>query len=273
MDIKIKQLWQHSHDIEDCLQKATKAWRSWPFLTTSDESTCAIWQAMIAKYSFRRSVAHAKSANKILQLVGRFTAEDQWSAACALACYRASEELRSELFCEEYNILDELHEIITHSRVEDDELHNVMVFGGRLHDYRERECPRLLQSSEEQSVTPEQADAMVESFKCNELWWELTWRQRQSKGWRSTLNVLLHKRAGWTHAARAIMEYGLPKFQQPVQPHDATEHINALGDFAWDMAMWLLQFASRMHAYRQTGIYKKNHATSMEAIQKMMKSA
>ena len=128
MDIKIKQLWQHSHDIEDCLQKATKAWRPWPFLTTSDDSTCAMWQAMIAKYYFRRSVAHATSAYKIMELVGRFTAEDQWSAACALACYRASEELRSELFCEEYNILDELYERITHSRVEDDELHNVMVF-------------------------------------------------------------------------------------------------------------------------------------------------
>ena len=145
-----------------------------------------------------------------------------------------------------------------------------MVFWGRLHDYRERECPRLLQSSEEQSVTPEQADAMVESFKCNELWWELTWRQRQSKGWRSTLNVLLHRRAGWTHAARAIMEYGLPTFQQPVQPHDATEHINALGDFAWGIAMWLLQFASRMHAYRQTEIYKKNHASSMDALQEIV---
>ena len=138
-DIKIKQLWQHSYDIADCLQKATKAWLSWPFLTTSDDSTCAMWQAMIAKDSFRRSVAHATSAYKIMELVGRFTAEDQWSAACALACYRASEELRSELFSEEDNILDELYERITHTRVEEEELHHVMMFWGMLHDYRERE--------------------------------------------------------------------------------------------------------------------------------------
>ena len=148
MDIKIKQLWQHSHDVEDCLQTATKAWRPWPFSTTSDDSTCAMWQAMIAKYSIRRSVAHAKSAYKLMELVGRFLAEDQWSAACALACYRASEELRSEVFCEEYNTLDELYERITHSRVEDDELQNVKVFWGKLHDYRGRECRRLLQSSD-----------------------------------------------------------------------------------------------------------------------------
>ena len=140
MDIKIKQLWQHSHDIEDCLQKATKAWRSWPFLTTSDDSTCAMWQAMIANDYFRRSVAHATSAYKIMELVGRFTAEDQWSAAWALACYRASEELRSELFCEEYNILDELYSRITRKRARDEDLQAVMVFWGRLNGFREQEC-------------------------------------------------------------------------------------------------------------------------------------
>ena len=64
-----------------------------------------------------------------MEHVGRSIAEDQWSAACALACYRVSEELRPELFCEEYNILDEPDDRITHSRVEDDELHNVIVFG------------------------------------------------------------------------------------------------------------------------------------------------
>ena len=30
-------------------------------------------------------------------------------------------------------------------------------------------------------------------------------------------------------SAKAIMEYGLPKLEQPAQPDDATEHINALG--------------------------------------------
>ena len=105
----------------------------------------------------RKHLRNLASAYKIMELVGRLTAEDQWSAACALACYRASEELRSELFSEEYNILDELYERVSHTRVEDEELHHVMVFWGRLHDYRERECRRLPQSSEEQSVTPEQS--------------------------------------------------------------------------------------------------------------------
>ena len=273
-NLEIQNLWKdpYTENIEKCLKIATDSWHSWPFLTKSQESTCAIRQAMIAKDSFRRSVAHSKSAYKIMELVGRFAAEDQWSAACALACYRASEELRSKLFSEEYNILDELYERIIHTRARDEELHDVMMVWGRLHEYRKRECCRLLQSSEEQSVTPEQASAMLDSFKYNQLWYDLTWEQQQSKGWRSTLNTILHHRAGWTHAARAIMEYGLPKLEQRPQPDDAAEHINALGQFARDMAEWLLNFASRMHAYRQTADYQKNYQTSIEAIKKRKRS-
>ena len=137
-----------------------------------------------------------------------------------------------------------------------------------LHALQQCSC----QSSEEQSVTPEQASAMLDSFKYNQLWYDLTWEQQQSKGWRSTLNTILHHRAGWTHAARAIMEYGLPKLEQRPQPDDAAEHINALGQFARDMAEWLLNFASRMHAYRQTADYQKNYQTSIEAIKKRKRS-
>jgi len=70
---------------------------------------------MLAKDSQRRSVAKAKSAYRTMELVGRFAAADQWTDACALVCYRASEELLSKLFSAEYNILDELHQRIAHT--------------------------------------------------------------------------------------------------------------------------------------------------------------
>ena len=85
--------------------------------------------------------------------------------------------------------------------------------------------------------------------------------------------TLLHRRAGWTHAAKAIMQYGLPTLERPAQPNDATEHINALGQFAQDMAIWLQRFASSMHAYRQTEQYQKNYQTSIEAVRKIMRNA
>ena len=87
------------------------------------------------------------------------------------------------------------------------------------------------------------------------------------------LNTILHRRAGWTDAAEAIMQYGLPKLEQPAQPDDATEHINALGQFAQNIAKWLRNFAATMHTYRQTDTYKKNYDTSIEALEKRRRKA
>ena len=266
----LKELWRWS-DINNCLQRATAEWQCWPFLTDVPENTSAILQAMSVKDSFRRSTAHSKSAYKMMELVGRFTAEDQWSSACFWECYRASEKLQSEeLHSEEYNILDELYSRITTSRARDEELHNVMMFWGRLNEYREQECRRMWWSTEDQAVTQEQATNILENFKYFQLWYELTPEQRWSnpRSQHSTLNTILNKKAGWTHAAKAIMQYGLPKLEQPAQPDDATEHINALGQFARDMAKWLVSFASSMHAYRQTPEYQKKYQASIEALEK-----
>ena len=204
-----------------------------------------------------------------MELVGRFAAGDQWTDACALVCYRASEELRSKLFSAEYNILDELHQRTAHTsniieghyeRRQDEQLHDVMSFWGRLNDYRERNC-----SSPEGEI--------IENFKYHELWYDLTWRQQQSKQWRSTRNAILHKRSGWANAAKAIMEYGLPKLEQRAEPDDATEHANAIGQFARGMAKWLINFASRQHAYYQTEEYQKNYQTSIETMHRRHKRA
>ncbi len=143
-----------------------------------------------------------------------------------------------------------------------------MVFWVRLNKYRERHVydNRVLQSSEVQTARPQQTFWILENFKYDELWHDLTEEQQKSKTWRNTLNTILNKRAGWTHAARAIMEYGLPKFERPAEPNDATEHINALGQFARDLAELLHGFASRMRAYRNTDGYQKNYQTLIVAL-------
>ena len=92
------------------------------------------------------------------------------------------------------------------------------------------------------------------------------------KHWRSTLNTILHKRAGWTLAAKAIMQYGLPRLEQPAQPEDATEQIKRLGEFARDMAQWLINFTQGMHAYRQTEGYDNNYQALMVALQRKRRS-
>ena len=65
-----------------------------------------------------------------------------------------------------------------------------------------------------------------------------------------------------------IMEYGLPQLEQRDLADGATEHINALGQFARDMADWLQKFASRMHMYTETEGYQKSVQASLAALEK-----
>ena len=69
------------------------------------------------------------------------------------------------------------------------------------------------------------------------------------------------------------MEYGLPHLEQRAPLDDATEHINALGQFARDIAKWLQNFASRVHAYIETEGYQKSLQSSLAALQKRKISA
>ena len=117
-------------------------------------------------------------------------------------------------------------------------------------------------------MTPEEASQLVESFKYHVLWHELTPEQQQrGNTWHSTVNTILHKRAGWNHVSQTIMEHGLPIFEQPENPDDATEHITAIGQFVVNLASWLKGFASRMHAYTQTEWYQREWNRSMVALE------
>ena len=109
---------------------------------------------------------------------------------------------------------------------------------------------------------------MIEQFKLDELWWDLSYGDRKSKQWRSNLTKLFHQKSAWKHAAAAIMDHGLPKLEQPHRRNDATVNINALGKFARDLAKWLKAFASHMHAYRQKPEHQKHVQDSNAAMKK-----
>ena len=279
---EIKTMWRTANNIEDCLKQAEKLWQQKPFLTWFPQSTCSIRQAMLAKDSQRRSVAQSKSAYKIIELVGRFAAGDQWNEECTMVCYTASEDLGSRLPSEQSNILDELHQRIAYTgdihgklykKSENELLLEVMSFWAELNVYRERNYRRLLQINEGQLLTPKQASHILENFKYDMLWYDLTEKQRHRKNWRSTVNTILHKKSGWIHAAKAIMQQGLPKFEQPAEPEDATEHVNAIGQLAKDMAEWLINFASKQHAYSRTEKYQTNYRKSIDTMQRRHKKA
>ena len=122
-------------------------------------------------------------------------------------------------------------------------------------------------------MTETRASELLEGFKRDVLWYELYPVQQQSKSWRSIVNSILHKKCAWKHAAQAIMLYGLPTLEHPARPDDATEHINALGQFVVNLANWSKSFASGMHAYKQTEKYQQEVQKSRAARENRMSRA
>ena len=271
---EIEYIWSKHKTLEPCLQEATDLWETWPYLTKStfyvgrrDNSSYAMWQAMSDRDASERSMAQATSAFKIVAIVGRWTAAEEWNNAYAFVSYRAASTTK-ELTAQEDEILDELYQRLTRGK-RDEEVQNVMAFWERLREYQSR----WGQSSEDQAMTPADASRLLERFKWDELWYELTPEQKQSDGWHSTVSAILHKRSAWKHAAQAIMLYGLPRLEQPEHPDDATEHINALGQFVVNLAKWLKSFASGMHAYKQTERYQQEVQRSRAALENRMRRA
>ena len=74
---------------------------------------------------------------------------------------------------------------------------------------------------------------------------------------------MLNQRAGWTYAAKAILEFGLPALYDNYDDDDPAEHIRATAQFAEDMAAWLDIFSNRMHELRQSDEYHKAVDASM----------
>ena len=84
----------------------------WPWIGRPGTSSDAIAQAMSDKDVSDRSTAQASSAFKIVEIVGRWAAGEEWNNAAALVSYKAA-RTTEELSAEEADILDELYEKMT----------------------------------------------------------------------------------------------------------------------------------------------------------------
>ena len=93
--------------------KFPNAWYSDPFLT---KSKARITEANVATNETLPHHIRTTTPYKIMQLIGQFTAENEWSEDCDLICYRASIELSPE----QANILNDLYERVTTFRIENE---------------------------------------------------------------------------------------------------------------------------------------------------------
>ena len=87
---EIQQIWQKYQTLEPCLQDATELWNTYPWIGRPGKSSAAIAQEMSERDAFERAMAQTTSAFKIIAIVGRWTAAEEWNNAYAFVSYRAA---------------------------------------------------------------------------------------------------------------------------------------------------------------------------------------
>ena len=110
---EIQKKWPLEHTVESCLLWADEKWFQHPMVTNSAISIADVRIKQVATEHFQRKETQSTSGYKIMEIVGRFTAENHWDASFALTCYRAARNLDDDLTPEETDILDELYSGIT----------------------------------------------------------------------------------------------------------------------------------------------------------------
>ena len=126
-------------------------------------------------------------------------------------------------------------------------------------------------TNSDQIITPSQAASLLEKFKNDVLWYELT-DEQQRDNWKSTVNSILHRRTGWKHAAQTILQHPLPILREENESDYFPEHIESITQFARELKMWLQCFASSLCKYKKTKKYKRSYDASMAAIENRTRS-
>ncbi len=190
----------------------------------------------------------------MMRMVGAFACQGQWSSALDRACYRATQQLHVNLNSDEMDVIGELYSRITWSRNEE-EINSVLATWFDLQSYREDYLRKIRQSQHEGYVlSKEEVERVHGEYVWYVLWYEQNEKQKRRSS-HSRMCAFLHKKAGRSHAAKAVIKYGLPKILPSTD--DATERINAVGTFAQHLAKWLQSFAQGLNEYRNTAEYAR----------------
>ena len=229
--------WEQHDTLQPCLDWAEKRWAENPILTSRPLDTNTVRREMAATERDRMHQMNETGAYKIMEMIGRSACRGQWHNELSVACYRAAEQLRVTLQPVEAEVLEELYSRITTSRDEDN-VRAVMDTWASLQQYRKQWLAKQLRHTGTHMLTHKEVTEVTDSYKWDVIWYELT-EQQKDKKWQSTANAILHKTSGWTYAAKAVLQYGLPELQSSESARGATEQINALGDFVRDLAQWL----------------------------------
>ena len=254
---QLKTQWQSHATLEAALAEAQEQWRWTQTLTPEAITSYTISLSLSRREQRFRHRARQSEVFQFAMSIGRATEGEQWTNDCATQCCRASEERNAKLSAPQVSQLMQLLSRISCCGEQD----QIIRFWIALDTYRNGHCA-CIGHDVTHPLTKQQAQKLLIQYRNTVLWYQLSAQQQRSSNWRSTLNALVHKQAGWKLAAVFILQHGLPSVHRTGPVHDVQQHIQRLAAFASAIARWFHTFAHSLVAIHESPDYARQRSLS-----------
>ena len=260
---ELQRHWQQCKEVHEPLRRAKSEWeRIGATITEQPRQSVAIATAMRQREEQILTIAKDTSVYQIIKAVGQAVARFVWSDDCIAQCYRACAMVCFNLTTEDETEIDVLYNrMTTGTTVGESPLEERVRFWVQLDEFRRQQYGS-------DCISKTEADEMLNKFRMEVLWYDLNPEQKNKSisAQNSVLYTILHKRAGYKHAATAIMQYGLPQLVYQHGSDDLEVHMEILAQFASAMVQWLQVFSSSMRMLRLSEEYQKKQSDSARAL-------
>ena len=260
---ELQRHWQQHGEVHEKLQRAKTEWELiGATITEQPRQSAAIATAMRQREEQILMIAKDTPVYQIIKAVGQAVARSVWSDECIAQCYRACAMVCFNLTTEDETEIDLLYNrITTGTTVGESPLEERVRFWVQLDEFRRQQYGS-------ECISKTQADELLNKFRMEVLWYDLKPQQKNKNiaAQNSILYTILHKRAGYKHAATAIMQYGLPQLVYQHGSDDLEVHMEILAEFASAMVQWLQVFSSSMRMLRLSEEYQKKQSDSARAL-------
>ena len=260
---EIQRHWQQCHELHEPLQRAKTEWeRIRASITEQPRQSEDIAAALRQREQEIVTTAKDSSIYQIIKAVGEAVAGVVWSDDCITQCYRACASVCFNLIQEDKTEIDSLYSrMTTGATVGENPIAERVRFWVQLDEFRRQQYGSDV-------ISKEEADGLLHRFRMRVLWYELDSEQKKTNAstQNSILYAILRKRAGYKHAATAIMQYGLPQLMYQDGSDDLELHMQNLAEFASAMNRWLQLFSASMRWLRLSEGYQKQQVASSRAL-------
>ena len=256
----LKTQWQSHATLEAALAHAQEQWQWTQTLTPQAITSYTIALSLSRREQRFRHRARQSEWFQCASLIGRAIAGEQWTNDCALQCCRASrasEGRNAKMPAPQVFQLKQLFSRISWFG----EQREIIRFWIALDTYRNGQCARIGHDVSH-PLAKEQAQELLVCYRNDVLWYQLSAEQQKRSNWRSILNAVVHKQAGWKHAAVFILQHGLPSVDRTRADHDVQQHIIRLAMFASAIARWFHTFAHSTAAMNDSPEYIRQRSLS-----------